>query len=116
MSNEETNEVKIEKIEDKNLEKEQEVKEDIKSIEVEENDDDNYDEINVFNESEIKDKTLFEISKKIGGGAEGSVYLAERKANKKKYAIKSVTVHTEDELKRLTKDVSFFPNQIRLSF
>ncbi len=66
-----------------------------------------YDETHLENEPEEKTMKIFEIQKKIGGGAEGSVYLALRKANNKKYAIKSITVHTEEECNDLEKKVNF---------
>lgn len=53
-----------------------------------------------------KSMKLFKIAKKLGGGAEGAVYLATHLKSQKQVAIKSQNIRNEEDAKKMRKEVS----------
>lgn len=52
-----------------------------------------------------KSMKLFKIAKKLGGGAEGAVYLATHLKSQRQVAIKSQNIRNEEDAKKMRKEV-----------
>jgi serine/threonine protein kinase len=96
----ESSEEKEKKIEDKV----QNTEPDIKEPTIEEK---NQSETDELSGDENKTTKAFKIVRKVGGGAEGAVYLANHIKTQKLVAIKSINVRNDAEAEKLEQEVIF---------